>query len=184
MIKNSLESIVKSLSSEIQMLLRFQLAYDRIILFKDLENITRSDFVDRLIALKAIENDILIRICKFDDINKDSVSFRKIEPLILEHKSKDIIIKNFEIFKSKIHELKKIRRNKQLAHLDYGYEDNDYQIKYDFRSILELLVKTVDIISEKEQIYIWKDGSNEKFNLVEEVLKKHGFSQKLYFSIY
>jgi hypothetical protein len=168
----NLQMLLDSLRNEIQMLLRFQLAYDRIFKFDEIQKISRSEFVDRIIALKAIENDLLIRICKFADTNSRSIGLKKIETFIAEHKDKDAILKKFEIFRKSIHDLKLIRRNKQLAHLDIGQEDNDYQPRYDFRPIIKHLVETINLISEKEINYIWKDGSVEVFNLVDEVIHK------------
>jgi len=172
MSKTSLQSLIDSLSSEVQMLLRFQLAYDRIFKFPDLQKISRSDFVDRIIALKAIENDILIRICKFDDKDSRSIGFKKIQNYLNYHKDKSVILKRIQIFSNSIDDLKKTRRNKQLAHLDIGHKDNDYEPRYDFRPIINHIVITLNLISQTERKYIWKDGSMELFDLVDEVLIK------------
>jgi hypothetical protein len=171
---NSLQSLIGTIASEIQMLLRFQLAYDRIFKFPDLKAISRSDFVDQIIALKAIENDMLIRICKLDDNSKDkrTIGLNKIKLLVDDHPSSDRIIKLINEFSNSIHQLKTIRRNKQVAHLDVGHVDNDYEPRYDFRSVLNHLVETLDLISQQERKYIWKDGSFEVFDLIEEVLIK------------
>jgi prepilin-type processing-associated H-X9-DG protein len=164
---------IEAFRTEALMLLRFQFAFDRIFQFQDMKNISRSDFVDRLIALKAIENDILIRICKFDDNTKGVHSFNKAikevsnsHPRILELNCK------IKQFRQLIEEVKLNRRHLQLAHLKIGAEDNEYQLRFDFKPALKLIIEIIDLMSQNKANYLWSDGHYEEFNLRKEVLNE------------
>jgi len=130
---------INALKSEVLMLLRFQLASNRILEFEDINRINRSSFIDKIIAAKAIENDMLIRLCKFDDNTKGVHSFPKaLSEIPLNHPNKKEIKEYCKIFSKMIDEIKKERRHTQLAHLKIGEKDNDYEPRYNFTPIIEL----------------------------------------------
>ncbi|WP_452226810.1 hypothetical protein [Lacinutrix cladophorae] len=171
--RTSLTNHISAFKGEMLMILRFQLAYDRIFKFNDLHKISRSDFVDRLIALKTIENDLLVRICKFDDDTKGVHSFNKaILELNSTHQNQKEIIEKIKVFHKSITPLKRNRRHTKIAHLKIGEEDGDYEVKYDFVPIIKLMIKIIDLMNNKEVGYKWKDGRYEKFDLRTEILKE------------
>lgn len=155
------------------MILRFQLAFNRISEFAELHKISRSDFVDKLIALKTIENDLLMRICKFDDDTKGVHSFSKaLLEINSSHPNKTEIVEKIKNFRKNITPLKRNRRHTKLAHLKIGEIDNDYEVRYDFIPIIKLMVTITDLMNEKIVEYKWSDGRHEKFDLRIEILKK------------
>lgn len=152
------------------MLLRFQLAFNRISKFHDIKQISRSDFVDRLIALKALENDMLIRICKFDDGTKGVHSFPKARIEIPDsHINKNAIYAAIEQFSRLISNVKHERRHTQLAHLRIGIEDNEYDARYDFTPAIKIIVDIIDLMNIDRISYKWKDGQHEQFDLRHEI---------------
>jgi hypothetical protein len=168
--RTSLKNHIEAFKSEAGMLLRFQLAIKRISKFEDRNQISRSDLVDRLIALKALENDILIRICKLDDTTKGVHSFPKaLNEIDDSHPNKDLIFKNVKLFSQLISKVKSERRHTQLAHLKIGVEDNDYEIRYDFSPVIKLIVDLIDLMSTDSIKYKWSDGQYEKFDLRHEI---------------
>ncbi len=173
--KNSntkLEKHIEAFKTEALMMLRIQLAFDRISRLNDLKNISRSDFVDRLISLKTIENDLTIRICKFDDTTKGVHSFPKAKSeLAPDHPYKSAITEKILEFSELISQLKKVRRNTKLAHLQVGSEDNEYEVKYNFTPAIKLIVQIIDLMSCARINYKWSDGQHEKFDLRHDVLK-------------
>lgn len=168
-ISNHLDAFI----NEASMLLRFQFAMNRIAKL-DNNNITRSDYVDRLIALKAIENDMLIRICKFNDKeSKDGVhSFNVIINEIASlHPNKQILEEKITHFKSLIKPLIE-RRHTQLAHLKIGIKDNEYGIRFNFLVVIKLIIEIIDLLNQDIICYKWSDGSQEKFDLREEIFSQ------------
>lgn len=171
--RTTLSNHVDAFKTEALMLLRFKFASDRISKFEDIHEISRSAFVDKLISLKAIENDLLIRVCKFDDGSKGVHSFTKaITEIPISHPNRaDIIIKSRE-FSKLIDIVKRERRHTQLAHLKIGVKDNDYQIRYDFTPAIKSIVEIIDLMNETKIYYNWSDGRYEKFDLRHEVLNE------------
>lgn len=171
--RTSLTHHINAFKSEILMLLRFQFAFNRITKFSDIQKISRSDFVDKLISLKAIENDILIRVCKFDDNTKGVHSFTKaLTEIPNTHPNKIEIKSKIKQFSKLIGPIKQKRRHQQLAHLKIGMEDNDYNIRYNFIPVIQLAVEIVDLMSEVKITYNWSDGRDEKVDLYQEVLSE------------
>lgn len=161
-----LDKHIKAFKSEIGMLLRFQLAFERISELRHINNITRTDFVDIILSLKALENNTLIRLCKFDDKRKDVHSFHNyLKILPKEDLNYRLITIKVKLFSISIKELKEIRRNDLVAHLKIGKLDNDYTPKYDFIKIIKLVVAIFDLIKKEKVKYLWKDGSLEKFEM-------------------
>ncbi len=155
------------------MLLRFQLAFNRILRFENLSQISRSDYVDQRLSLKAIENDLLIRICKFDDNRKGVYSFKKaIYEIQNTNPHKYEIDEKIKLFSRSIAKAKQERRNEQLAHLKIGVEDNDYEIRYNLTPIIKLIIDIIDLMFGKKVCYKWSDGRYEKFDLRKEVLQE------------
>ena len=75
---------------------------------EDINNISRSNLVDKLISLKSIENDLSIRICKFDDDTKGVHSFNKaINEVSDQHPNKKELIKKIAEFSQLIKDVKK-----------------------------------------------------------------------------
>lgn len=175
MIKKMTETIfqkhIAAFESEAKMLLRFQLASNRIFNLDDTNKISRSDFVDRIISLKAIENDILIRICKFDDKRKNTHSFHNaLKTIDKKYPNRKKLIREINMFSALINEIKQKRRHEQLAHLSFGQIDNQYHPKYNFIETIKLIIEIIDIMSQKRINYLWKDGSYEKLDLRNEIL--------------
>jgi hypothetical protein len=170
--RTTLTNHINAFTTETLMLLRFQFSLNRISKFNNLQSITRSDFVDKLISLKAIENDLVIRICKFDDDTKGVHSFPK---AILEipktHVNRNKIENKIGQFKQLIDKLKKVRRHTQLAHLKIDTKDDDYEIRYNLTPAIEMIVEIIDLMSNTKINYHWSDGQHEKFDLRYEVLK-------------
>jgi hypothetical protein len=171
--RTTLTNHLDAFRTEAEMLLRFQFAFKRISKFEDMNQMSRSDFVDRLIALKAIENDILIRVCKFDDGTKGVHSFPKaLNEIADSHLNKDIIRKKIDQFSHLISKVKLERRHTQLAHLKIGVEDNDYDVRYDFTPAIKLIIEIIDLINVEKVKYKCSDGQYEKFDLRHEILKE------------
>jgi hypothetical protein len=166
-----LSNHIQAFQTEVLMLLRFQFAFNRISKFNNLNKISRSNFVDKLISLKAIENDLVIRICKFDDDTKGVHSFQKaiIEVATGNLKKNEIEIK-FREFKELIKDIKHIRRHTKLAHLKIGNIDDEYEVKYNFIPAIRLIIEIVNLMNGESMSYTWSDGRYEKFDLRKEVL--------------
>jgi len=173
--RTTLTNHIEAFKTEALMLLRFQLAFNRIRNFEDIKTISRSDFVDKLISLKSIENDILFRVCKFDDVQKDGLhSFQNAKREIKEtHPNRSEIFEKIEHFRKSISDIKENRRHIQLAHLKIGEEDNQYDLRYDFSSFIKLIVKIIDLMNVSEINYEWSDGKYEKFDLRKEILNNN-----------
>src|SRR5260221_1541913 len=168
--RTAIANHIDAFRTEAEMLLRFQLAFKRISKFEDMSQMSRSDFVDRLIALKAIENDILIRVCKFDDGTKGVHSFpNSLNEIVDTHLNKDVIRKKIEQFSHLISKVKLERRHTQLAHLKIGVEDNDYDVRYDFTPAIKLIIEIIDLMNIDKVNYKWSDGQYEKFDLRHEI---------------
>jgi len=171
--RTTLTNHLEALKTEAQMLLRFQLTLNRISNGIDIHTISRSEFVDKLISLKAIENDLLIRICKFDDDNKGVHSFiNALIEISTLHPNKVEIDKKVSKFSQMISKVKKQRRHTQLAHLRIGVEDNDYEVRYNFTPAIKIIIDIIDLMNKTKVSYKWNDGQNEKFDLRQEVLNK------------
>lgn len=171
--RTTLSNHINALMTETEMILRFQLALNRILKFDDLNSISRSNFIDRLISLKAIENDLVIRICKFDDNTKGVHSFKKaLTEISTTHLNKSEINKKVAEFSQLISKLKKERRHNRLAHLRIGVEDNDYQLRYNLMPAIKLIVYIIDLMKETKVLYSWKDGKYDEFDLRKEVLNE------------
>jgi len=144
---------IVAFKSEIGMLLRFQLAYERISNFRILDKISRTEFVDTYLSLKALENNTLIRLCKFDDKRKDVHSFHNyLKILSKEDPNYKAISNKVTIFSTSIKDLKELGRNDQIAHLKIGKLDNDYETKYEFKPIIKSLeLQTKDLLKKNNE---------------------------------
>ena len=174
MLESILQKHVLAFRSEAMMLLRFQLASNRIFNLDDINRISRSDYVDRIISLKAIENDILIRICKFDDKRNNTHSFHNaLKTIDKKFSNRKNLISQINKFSALINEIKQKRRHEQLAHLSFGQIDNQYYPEYNFIETINLIIEIIDIMNQKRFNYLWKDGSYEKFDLRNEILNNN-----------
>ncbi|RZL42300.1 MAG: hypothetical protein EOP00_23665 [Pedobacter sp.] len=171
--RTTLTKHIDAFKIETLMLLRFQLAFNRILRFENFSQMSRSNYVDQTICLKTIENDLLIRICKFDDDRKGVHSFKKAIPEIPNaHPNKIDIEEKIKLFSKMIAGVKQKRRHEKLAHLKIDAEDNEYEIRYNFIPTIKLMVEIIDLISENKVPYEWSDGQFEKYNLRVEVLRE------------
>lgn len=158
---------------EAQMLLRFQLAFNRLAKLNFINSISRSELVDILIALKTIENDLVIRVCKFDDKRKDTHNFSVALRLVKDsHPYKSELRKKIRDFQFHINELKTKRRHEQLAHLKKGKKDDDFEPRYNLKPAIKMILEIIDLMAIQKQNYYWKDGSFEKYNLKEVVFSE------------
>ncbi|MCF0057760.1 hypothetical protein [Dyadobacter sp. CY356] len=177
--RTTLTNHIDAFKTEALMLLRFQLAYNRIIKFDDFGNFSRSDFVDKLISLKAIENDLLIRVCKFDDDTTGVHSFKNaVNEISTTHKNKAKIEEKLKSFSKLIDKLKKERRHIQLAHLKIGTTDEEYDIRYELTPAIKVIIDIIDLMNLENISYTWSDGKYEKFDLRKEVLSEPASIEK------
>jgi hypothetical protein len=110
--RTTLTNHIEAFRTEALMLLRFQFASNRISKFEDFHQITRSAFVEKLISLKAIENDLIFRICKFDDDTKGVHSFTKaITEIPATQSNKAEIVNKMQEFRKLISAVKKKRQH-------------------------------------------------------------------------
>lgn len=171
--RTTLTNHIKAFKREALLLLRFQLASNRMFTIEKLKAGSRSDFADTLLAIKAIENDMLIRISKFDDDTKGVHSFKKaIIEIPSTHPNAAEIKKKIKEFSEFISEVKNIRRHTQLAHLKIGTVDNDIQPRYEFTPVLQMIIDIIDLLDQQKVEYKWSDGRYEKHNLRIDVLKE------------
>ncbi|RYX81159.1 hypothetical protein EON73_04975 [bacterium] len=70
-----------------------------------------------------------------------------------------------------IKDLKEQRRHKELAHLEIGQFDNDFEVKYDLLPAIKLIAEIIDLMNEAIINYPWSDGKYEKYDLRKEVLE-------------
>lgn len=160
---------VDAFKREALLLLRYYIAWKRIIKFEDIKEISRIQLVDKMISLKCIENDLIVRISKFDDNDKRVHSFqRALLKMPSSHKDKAAITKKVKDFQTLIKKVKQ-RRHKVLAHLKVGSEDN-FEPTYDLLAAIKLLVEIIDLIAGQNIGYAWSDGRYEKYDLRKEVL--------------
>ncbi len=169
--RTTLTKHIDAFRTEAMMLLRFQLAFNRISKFDDIQNISRSDFVDRLISLKTIENDLVIRVCKFVDDTRGVHSFTKaVLEITAVNPNKTEIEKKINQFKLLIDKIQKERRHTHLAHLKIDKEDDEYEVRYNLTPAIKSIVDIMDLMNNAKVNYSWSDGRYEKFDLRKEVL--------------
>lgn len=170
--RTTMTNHVKAFKREAMHLLRFQLASQRISLFYNIKEISRSEFADQLIALKAIENDMVIRVCKFDDNTKGVHSFIKaVHEIPISNPDKVLIEQKTKQFGALIKDLKQNRRNEQLAHLKINSTDGQYVPHYHVLPAINLVIEIIDLMAGSKISYLWKDGQYEEIDLRAEVLK-------------
>lgn len=164
--KAPLNMHIIAFKKEIILLLRFYISSKRILKFENFNKISRTEYVDLLIACKAIENDLVVRICKFDDTSKGVHSFKKaILELPKSHQHyKEIVAKvtEFSVF---IKDIRDGRRHTELAHLSVGSQDNDFAVRYDLLPAIKKIAEVVDMMNESPIPYPWSDGRYEKYDL-------------------
>ena len=171
--KATLAEHILALKNEAFMLMRFYMAFDRISGPVDLTQKSRAYFVDRLISLKALENDMIIRICKFGDKRNDTHSFNNaFKEIQKTHPERSVIKSKIDTFLNAITQVQKERRHEQLAHLAIGQFDASFEPCYEFRSVVRLIVEIIDLMNGSRINYSWKDGSFELYDLRTEVIKE------------
>ena len=185
MSKKGIKASIEIFQSEILMILRFQIAYNRISKFENLSKIGRTEFVDLLISLKAIENDLLLRLCKLNDNTKGVFSFKKVK-LDTSHKNYKEIVELMSSYDNHIKETLIDRRNNQLAHL--GEEDNIYDLTFDYAIMSDVMgfLKKNDVtiknqIFESEvvtQVAIRKGESEDKLQILEDLVNPYGLLEE------
>ena len=163
----TLTNHIDALKTEVLTILRFQAAHKRIFEFEDIQKISRIEFADRIIALKAIENDLVVRICKFADDTRGVHSFLK---AIREFPSSSLngpeTMRKINEFQSSIKYIKK-RRHEKLAHLKIGELDDEYVPERDLLPVIKLIVEIIDLMCNEKVNYLWSDGRYEKYDLRE-----------------
>jgi hypothetical protein len=170
--KTSLSHHIKALRNETKMLLRYYIAEKRILKFEYFNHIGRTDYVDLLVASKAIENDLIMRISKFDDRTRGVHSFHKAEAMIPDnHVDKKIISEKIREFSKFISGLRDERRHEKLAHLKIGKVDNEFDVRYDLAPAIRMIADIVDLMNGGQVEYLWSDGSMEKYDLRKIVLE-------------
>jgi hypothetical protein len=133
---------------------------------------TRIEYADRMISLKCIENDLVIRLSKFDDNDKRVHSFQR-ALLEIPKSNKEIegIKQKYKSFKTLIKDIK-IRRHEVLAHLKIG-EADEIDPCYDLKPAIKLVVEIIDLIAEAKISYKWSDGRYEKYDFRIAVLNEN-----------
>jgi hypothetical protein len=170
--KSDITNHLGALQGECLMLLRFQLAFNRIVESLNPASGSRSEFVDKLISLKALENDMVIRLCKFDDKRRDVHSFHNLKKCLRGHTNEVEINRQINMFSYAISEVKQLRRNDRLAHLNKGKIDQEYDVRLNVTPAIFNAVNILDLVSEKKCSYNWSDGRYEKYDLRKEVFEK------------
>lgn len=164
--KISLTEHIKAFKKEIMLMLRFYISCKRILKFKNYHNISRTYYVDLLVACKAIENDLVVRICKFDDTSKGVYSFQKaLVEIPKKHQHYMLIGDKVKEFSSFIKVIKDGRRHTELAHLKIGEQDNELHVRYDLLLPIQKIAEIVDLMNEIPIPYNWSDGRYEKYDL-------------------
>lgn len=164
--KASLVEHISAFKKEIKLLLRYYIAAKRILKFENYYEISRTYYVDLLVACKGIENDLVVRICKFEDTSKGVHSFQKAFltlPKIHPH-YEAIRVKIIE-FGEFIKEIRDVRRHTELAHLKVDSQDNELGVKYDLLPAIKKIAEIVDLMNEAVIPYLWSDGKYEKYDL-------------------
>lgn len=120
---------------------------------------TRTELVDQIIALKCIENDLVIRLCKLNDKRKDTSSFKNAlkEYIYASEDSKGVkqIENKIAKYETLTSELKK-RRDEELGHLAKGAKDN-FDPQFNLLPTLRVAVELVDMLHGKPVSYTFKD---------------------------
>jgi len=164
--KASLDEHINAFRKEVQLLLRFYIAAKRILKFDNYHKIGRTYYVDLLVACKGIENDLVVRICKFEDTSKGVHSFPKALltiPKVHPHYERiKIQIAEFGEF---IKEIRDVRRHTELAHLKVNSQDNELGVKYDLLPAIKKIAEIVDLMNNNTIPYLWSDGRYEKYSL-------------------
>jgi hypothetical protein len=165
-IKAPLADYIKAFKGEIILMLRFYISSKRILKFENFNTISRTYYVDLLVACKAIENDLVVRICKFVDTSKNVYSFQKaILQLPKNHKDYDLIILKIQEFGGFVAEIRDQRRHTELAHLKVGSKDNDLAVRLDLLPAIKKAAEIVDLMNNAAIPYFWSDGRYEKYDL-------------------
>jgi hypothetical protein len=168
--RTTLTSHIKAFKNEVLLLLRYYMAWDRIIKFDDIHRISRTEWADKMISLKCIENDLVVRISKFDDADAGVHSFpRALLELRASHPHNAEIINKIKEFQALIKDFKQKRRHETLAHLKIDSRDN-LKPMFDLLPSIKIIVEIVDLLDKKETGYYWSDGQFEKYNLRKELL--------------
>jgi len=165
----TLSDHVNAFKNESEMLLRYYLAWKRLQIFEDLNSISRTQMVDRIISIKCIENDLIIRISKLDDKDKKVHSFQRAILLLISTDDKINASKKLEEFVNQIKEIKQKRRHEILAHLKVGNIDT-YEPYFDLLPAIKTIIELTDLIAGNKINYNYSDGSFEKYELRKELL--------------
>lgn len=168
--RTTLSSHVEAFKNEVLLLLRYYMAWDRIIKFEDIRSMSRTEWADKMISLKCIENDLVVRISKFDDSDAGVHSFpRALLELPSTHENQTEIVTKTKEFQEHIKDIKQKRRHEVLAHLKIGSRDN-FRLSQDLLPTIKLISEIVDLLAKKEVSYNWSDGRYEKYDLRRELL--------------
>jgi hypothetical protein len=154
--KAPLSDHIIAFKAEIMLMLRFYISCKRILKFENFQEIGRTYYVDLLVACKAIENDLVVRICKFEDTSKGVHSFQKaLLELPKSHKYHKSILEKVKEFSLFIKRIRDERRHNELAHLKIGSQDNELAVKYDVLPAIQKIAGIVDLMNVTPIPYLW-----------------------------
>ncbi len=123
---------------------------------------TRWDLHFWLMQLRAMENDIILRICRLDDDDKTTHSFREAMRSVRSNftasgaKAVDRLLKDYRAL---INPWKTKARNYWLAHLKKQAEA-PWDAQGGFEQCISTIVKIVDSICSEKQVYTLKVASD------------------------
>ncbi len=164
--KRPLSDYIIAFRQEIMLMLRLYISAKRILRFENFNEISRTYYVDLLVACKAVENDLVVRICKFVDTSKNVYSFDKaMLEIPKSHQHFNLISEKIKEFNLFISDIKDQRRHNELAHLKIDNQDNELGVKYDLLPAIKKIAEIVDLINESAIDYPWSDGRYEKYDL-------------------
>ena len=134
-------------------------------LFATLKNIGREKFLEELIALRYLENGIILHLTNLDD-DSSIYSFRSARKfinsgkIVLEQKQIKSFNKMIDEYRANVNNLKTKHRNSRIAHIN-SLEFPDQLEFLHFEKIIKSLVKSANKIAD----FIWGEEINVKFKL-------------------
>jgi hypothetical protein len=124
--------------------------------------------------LRALENDLIVRLCRFDDDGRNQTglrtALRSLEKEMTDQESKHghVLVKSY---RRQINPLKTQKRNMSVVHLEINTtQPHDAVSLFDLRGVLEQCrqaVHAVDAIAGSKIDYNLQSGSNEIIDLRE-----------------
>jgi len=160
--------LIDPLSREILYILRCEIAFNRIFerLKSKSHEISYADVVDEIFALRGLNNELLVRLLKFLDRSTDAHTlFYVVNSLNTENK--DELKKEVSELRAQLKPFYEIR-NKTLAHLERGYEDN-WDSFYNIMPVLKRITILLDKLNGEKLEYHWKEDRGFEIDLRKEL---------------